>query len=148
MSNTDRDTVSAQQDLQLIGPDGITVPVTCFWHYSRQDPYAIRISLDVGTTVPVEWALSRELLAAGLHGPAGIGDVRAWPAAPPKGTAAGTARKTLMIEFRPTDGYACFEVGAAEIEAFLARTYELVPHGRETAFLDLDAELKKLLRQA
>lgn len=45
-------------------------------------------------------------------------------------------------------GHAQFEVGAAAIETFLARTYELVPEGAESQYVDFDAELTELLSQA
>ena len=45
-------------------------------------------------------------------------------------------------------GHAQFEVSAAAIETFLAQTYQLVPDGSESAYLDLDAELAELLSEA
>ena len=45
-------------------------------------------------------------------------------------------------------GHAQFEASAAGIEAFLAQTYELVPVGQESAYLDFDAELAQLLSEA
>jgi Streptomyces sporulation and cell division protein, SsgA len=150
MSSTNRGTVSVGQDLMLIGPDDLTVPLTADLHYSCQDPYAIRMSLDAGRAEPVVWNFSRDLLAVALYTPEGIGDVRAWPSMAPAASAgaAGTGEKILNIELGPPDAYARFEADAAGIEAFLARTYELVPDGQEPAFLDLDAELTELLSQA
>lgn len=150
MSSTSHSTVSAEQDLLLIGPDDLIVPLTAGLQYSRHDPYAVRMSLDAGRDEPVEWRLSRDLLAAALHAREGIGDVRAWPSPAPAAPvqSAGTGEKILNIELGPPDGYARFEASAAEIEAFLARTYELVPDGQESAFLNLDAELTELLSQA
>ena len=40
------------------------------------------------------------------------------------------------------------KASAAAIEAFLARTYQLVPDGQESAYPDFDAELAELLSQA
>jgi Streptomyces sporulation and cell division protein, SsgA len=145
MSNTDGGTISAGQDLRLIGPDDLIVPLACGFHYSRQDPYAIKMSLDAGRAEPVEWTFGRDLLAAALKGPEGIGDVRAWPSS---AAAEGAAEKTLNIELGPPAGCARFKVGAAGVETFLARTYELVPVGQETDFLNLDAGLAELLDQA
>jgi hypothetical protein len=45
-------------------------------------------------------------------------------------------------------GYAQFEASAAAIETFLARTFQLVPDGQESAYMDFDAELEELLSQA
>jgi hypothetical protein len=145
MSSTEDGTISAGQDLWLIGPDDMTVPLTCGLHYSRKDPYAVRMSLDSNTGKPVQWFISRDLLAAGMYAPEGIGDVRAWPAAAENG--ASTGRKTLNIELGPPGGYVHFETSAAGVGAFLARTYDLVPGGQESAFLNLDTELAELLNQ-
>jgi len=150
MSNINRGTVSARQALRLAGPDHVMVPLTAGLYYSRQDPYAVRMSFDVGKDEPVEWTFDRGLLTAALHAPEGIGDIRVWPsvAPAPAGTGAGVGQKILNIVLGPPSGYARLKTSAAGIEAFLARTYELVPDGQESACLDLDAELAELLSQA
>jgi Streptomyces sporulation and cell division protein, SsgA len=145
MSSTDRGTVSAGQDLRLIGPDDLTVQLACGLHYSRQDPYAVRMSLDAGREEPVTWHVSRDLLTAALHGPEGIGDVRAWPTFAPGGPERSYGEKILNIELGPTDGCSRFEASASGMAAFLARTYELVPEGEETDYLNIDAGLAELL---
>src|SRR5215212_6233478 len=74
--------------LQLVGPQSWT-EVPALLCYDGADPFAVRIAFgDVGDengVVDLEddgiaWLLSRELLQAGLDGPAGDGDVRLWPA--------------------------------------------------------------------
>jgi hypothetical protein len=150
MSSTDRDIVRAEQELRLIGPEQLIVPLTAEWCYRRQDPYGVTMSLDTGADEPVEWTFARDLLAEALLAPAGLGDVQAWPAAEsagPQEDGAGT-EKILNIVLGSADGRARFEAGAAGIEAFLARTYELVPDGQESGCLDLDAGLAELLAQA
>ena len=150
MNNINRDTVSAKQEVRLIGPDNLIVPLPARLSYSRQDPYALTMSFDPGMGEPVEWTFSRDLLASSLHGPEGIGDVRAWPSVALPNLAEGAAQageKILNIMLGSPSGRACFEASAAAIEVFLARTYELVPDGQETAFLNLDAELAELLSQ-
>jgi sporulation and cell division protein SsgA len=121
----------------------VMVPLRADLHYSGQDPYAVRMSLHTGADEPVEWNLGRDLLAAALHGREGIGDVRAWPSA-----ASASGEKVLTIVLGPPGGCARFEASAAGIEAFLARTFELIPVGQEADCLDLDAELTELLSQA
>lgn len=150
MNSGNHDMISAELSMRLIGPGHVTVPLTAVWSYGRQDPYAVRMALDTGEDAPVEWVLARDLLTAALHGRAGIGDVRAWPSAPPAypGAAAGTGGKILNIVLGPPHGYACFHVDAADIEAFLGRTYEMVPAGEESDHLNLDAGLAELLSQA
>ena len=146
MGSTEHGTVSAGQDLRLIGPDDLAVPLDCSLHYSCADPYAVRMSLDAGREEPVVWFFSRGLLAAALRVRAGLGDVRAWPSRAP-GTAAGTGgcEQILNIELGPPGGCARFQASAVGIREFLHRTYRLVPPGQELGFVDLDAELEELL---
>jgi hypothetical protein len=151
MTSINRDTVSAKQVVRLIGPDNLIVPLPARLSYSRQDPYALTMAFDPGLGEPVEWTFSRDLLASALHGPEGIGDVRAWPSvalASPVEGAAEAGEKILNIMLGSPTGRACFEASAAAIEAFLSRTYEMVPGGQEAACLNLDAELNELLSQA
>src|ERR1700731_4290087 len=72
-------TVSAELGLMLVVPQHATVPLVASLFYSGDDPYAVRMAFHVGTDEPVEWIFARDLLAAGMAGSAGEGDVRAWP---------------------------------------------------------------------
>ena len=151
MNSSDRNMVRAEQELRLIGPEQMIVPLTAEWCYNCQDPYAVTMSLYAGAGQPVKWTFCRELLAAGLLAPAGIGDVQAWPAAASAATAedgAGTGEKIINILLDSPDGCARFEADAAGIEEFLARTYEAVPAGQESGYLNIDAGLAELLTQA
>jgi Streptomyces sporulation and cell division protein, SsgA len=147
MSNIKRGTVCIVQELRLVGPDRLSVPLTAKWYYSYEDPYAVRMSFDVGIGTAVVWTFGRDLLAGALRGPEGIGDVRAWPSAASASTEreADSGERILNIMLGSPDGCARFEVSADGIVAFLARTYELVPDGQESACLNLDAELTELL---
>ena len=147
MSSSDRDVVRAEQELRLIGPEGLIVPLTAAWSYSRKDPYAVTMSLVTGADEPVKWTFCRELLAAALLGPAGIGDVHAWPAAAASAED-GAGEKILNIMLGSPDGCALFEAVAAGIEEFLGRTYEVVAAGQESGYLNIDAGLAELLTQA
>jgi len=146
------DSILAEQGLRLVGPGHTIVPIMAGLCYRRQDPYAVTMAFGVADAgEPVTWTFARDLLAAALHGPEGIGDVRAWPSAAPADQAAGEAsegEEILNIVLGSPSGRARFEAYAAEIAAFLARTYQLVPAGQEPAFLNLDAELTELLGQA
>jgi hypothetical protein len=146
--------ISAELSLGLVGPERTIVPLTAGLSYSCADPYAVRMAFEVGADEPVEWILARDLLAAALHGSEGLGDVRAWPSAVScdpdvvamAGGAAGNA--ILNIAMSSPYGQAQFEVSAKAIEDFLQRTYQLVPTGQESSYLDFDAELTDLLSQA
>jgi len=146
-----RTAVTAEVSLGLVGPENGIVPLMASLTYMCADPYAVTMAFHVGTAEPVEWTLARDLLAAALHSREGIGDVQAWPSAPTadlavaEGTAAG--HQILNISMTSPFGHARFEACAADIQRFLARTFEIVPQGDEPDFMDFDDELTQLLSQ-
>ena len=146
--------ISAELSLGLVGPEHTIVPLMASLSYRCADPYAVQIAFEVGTDEPVKWILARDLLAAALHGSAGLGDVRAWPSAascdPDAATAGGSAaeQQILNIAMSSPYGQAQFEVSAKAIEEFLQWTYRLVETGQESSYLNFDAELTELLSQA
>jgi hypothetical protein len=153
MINRSRTDVSTELGLGLVSPEQTIVPLRARLSYGSADPYAVRMAFFVGTDEPVEWTLSRDLLAAALHASDGIGDVRAWPAAascdpPADRVPGGAGHGILNIAMSSPFGQAQFEVSARAIEAFLERTYQLVPAGQESGYLDFDTELTELLSQA
>jgi len=152
MSSNSRTAVSAELGLGLVGPEQTIVPLMASLYYSCRDPYAVKIAFHVGTDEPVEWTLARDLLAAALYSREGIGDVQAWPSAasadPAAEVGAAAGRKILNISMTSPFGHAQFEASAVAIETFLARTFQLVPSGREPAYMNFDAELEELLSQA
>jgi hypothetical protein len=166
--NSSRTEVSAELEIGLVSPENVIVPLMAGLAYTSEDPYAVRMAFDVGTDKPVEWILARDLLAAALQGPEGIGDVRAWPSAAScdqdtrivpaeAGTAeastaeagtVGARHGILNIEMSSPFGQAQFEISAPAIGTFLDRTYLVVPAGQEPGYLDFEAELTELLSQA
>ena len=125
-------------------------------YYSGSDPYAVRMAFHVGTDEPVEWIFARDLLAAGIESRQGEGDVQVWPspmscAETDDLDAAGAAQpggKVLNIELSSPFGRAHFEAPAQAMSAFLQRTYQIVPAGKESRHIDIEAELNDLLRNA
>jgi hypothetical protein len=134
-------TVSAEIGLSLVVPEHGAVPLVASLFYSAEDPYAIRMAFHVGTDEPVEWIFARDLLAVGLEGPAGEGDVQVWP-----GEEQG--RELLNIALSSPFGEAHFEAPRSSLAAFLSRTYEVIAPGDETDHIDVDAELDELLWRA
>ena len=130
--------VSAELGLRLVVPDRATVPLLAGLRYSADDPYAIRMTFHVGEDEPVEWIYARELLTTGMMHRAGDGDVRVWPA-----KAAG--EPTLHIALSSPFGRALFEAPLSPLADFLQRTYEIVPAGHESDFIDIEAEIDNLL---
>jgi Streptomyces sporulation and cell division protein, SsgA len=150
-------TVSAELGLGFVTPEQTNIPLIGSLYYSLNDPYAIRMAFHIGTGEPIEWVFARDLLAAGLESPEGMGDFKAWPSSGVAGdlAAEGAAdeddaagHEILNIELSSPSGCAHFETSAAAISEFLQRTYRLVPAGEESGFVDVGAELDDILRQA
>ncbi|MEV5737982.1 SsgA family sporulation/cell division regulator [Streptomyces sp. NPDC052292] len=109
--------------------------------YDRRDPFAVRMTFPAPATlegVDVCWTFSRELLAAGLEGSEGHGDVRVRP----------YGYDRTVLEFHAPEGTAVVHVRSGEIRRFLEATGGLVPVGLEHLQLDLDHDLAVLMRDA
>ncbi|MFI1014957.1 SsgA family sporulation/cell division regulator [Streptomyces sp. NPDC020965] len=116
-----------------------SVPATL--RYDRDDPFAVRMHFPAPATLEgtdISWAFGRDLLAAGVDEPAGVGDVRVRPY--------GFDR--TVMEFHAPEGVAVVHVRTTELRRFLQRAQGVVPWGREHLFLDLDQHLTELLRDA
>jgi hypothetical protein len=135
------DTVAAELGLTLMVPEHGGVPLTASLSYRGDDPYAIRMAFHVGMDDPVEWIFARDLLADGLHRPAGEGDVRVWPGS-------GRDRRVLNIALSSPFGHAHFEASLPAVSQFLLRTFEVIPDGREGDYINIEGELNDLLRWA
>ncbi|GAB3666227.1 SsgA family sporulation/cell division regulator [Actinocorallia lasiicapitis] len=131
-------TVSAELGLRLVVPDRTTVPLLATLEYAADDPYAIRMAFHVGNDEPVEWIFARELLTIGIERRAGDGDVQVWPAGP-------DSDRTLNLALSSPFGNALFDVPLTPMADFLHKTYDIVSAGRESEFVDMDAELEHLL---
>ena len=156
MNRSGSSTISAELGLRLVVPQQTIVPLVASMYYSGSDPYAVRMAFHVGTDEPVEWIFARDLLAAGIKSRQGEGDVQVWPSAescahddeadgPGPAEAEG---KVLNIELSSPFGQAHFEAPAQAMSAFLQRTYQIVPAGKESTFIDIETELNELLRNA
>lgn len=116
-----------------------SIPATL--HYDRRDPFAVRMAFPAPATlegVDVCWTFARELLAAGLHGSEGHGDVRVRP----------YGYDRTVLEFHAPEGTAVVHVRSGDVRRFLEATSELVPVGLEHLHLDLDQDLVELMRDA
>ncbi|RJL34016.1 SsgA family sporulation/cell division regulator [Bailinhaonella thermotolerans] len=131
-------TISAELGLRLVVPDRTTVPLLAGLTYSADDPYAIRMAFHVGNDEPVEWIFARELLTVGIVRRVGDGDVQVWPSQ-------SDGERTLHICLTSPFGQALFEVPLPPLTEFLHRTYDLVPAGRESEYINLDSELENML---
>ena len=159
MARYPRSGCTARTTLHLVGPQSWTaVPAALV--YDVADPFAVRVRFGdggedefdrdasrLGSGVDgdapeedggVEWLLSRDLLRAGLTGPAGEGDVRLWPA---RG-----GLDVLFLQLRAPSGEALFELSGAVVGDFLRESEQLVAVGHESEALRVDDELSALLQ--
>jgi hypothetical protein len=149
-------TISAELGLRLVVPQQTIVPLVASMYYNDSDPYAVRMAFHVGTDEPVEWIFARDLLAAGIEARHGEGDVQVWPSQASCAEADGldvigsadVGGTVLNIELSSPFGQAHFEAPAQAMSAFLQRTFQIVPAGRESDFIDIETELDDLLRSA
>ena len=160
MNRSSSTTISAELGLKLVVPQQTIVPLVASMYYSGSDPYAVRMAFHVGTDEPVEWIFARELLAAGIEARQGEGDVQVWPSAQScaetdgldvigsADTAGDEQGAVLNIELSSPFGQAHFEAPAQAMSDFLHRTYQIVAAGQESDYIDIEAELNDLLRQA
>lgn len=125
-------TVTAELDVGVHTPDAqAVIPLRATLSYSETDPFAVKVAFDVGLDEPVTWAFARDLLAQGLKGKTGQGDVTVRP------ETGGVLGVLLSSPFGDAD----FEFPAREVAAFTARTYDLVPEngGHEVADAEVDS---------
>ncbi len=110
-----------------VGADAVEVSLT----YDPADPYAVHLAFHLdarGGGETVAWSFARDLLAAGLHQPSGLGDVRIWPWTGPEG-------ETIALALSSPDGQALIEAPRSPLAGFLEAAYGSVPAGREAQHL-------------
>ena len=136
-----RQTVTDDVALRLVvpGDDGLMLRATL--RYQPSDPFAVEATFRAADE-SISWVLGRDLLSDGLTMATGDGDVRVWPEARP-----GAERDLVMIMLQSPDGRATLALDAADLDAFLLRTFRVVPQGEEGRYLDLDTVIGSLLGQ-
>jgi hypothetical protein len=130
--------VSAGITLNLVMEADYGLPVHAEFLYSVDQPLAVIARFRVGKDT-VEWVFARELLSDGLTRPTGDGDITCWPVNI-------SGRSVLAINLASDTGHALLEAPADEVEGFLRRTFDIIPHGAEADFIDFDALIADLLR--
>ncbi|MCG6495279.1 SsgA family sporulation/cell division regulator [Kitasatospora sp. A2-31] len=125
-------------DLRTVVSPGLSILVRARLRYHRAEPYAVYLDSHVDRDEPITWMFARELLAAGLEGWAGVGDVSVHPGV-------GGEAGTVFIALGGDESSVVLRARAAEVRTFLGRTECVVPYGREREFVDLDVLLRRLL---
>ncbi|MFD7776998.1 SsgA family sporulation/cell division regulator [Streptomyces sp. NPDC059753] len=123
--------------VQLVISRTYTLSMSLSLRYETTDPYVVRATFFTDTDEPVEWVLGRDLLADGLRGSAGCGDVRVW-------SAVGRGDQAMYIVLGSPAGAALLEVPVEDVKSFLENTEAVVPRGAESGQIDWDLELANL----
>jgi len=134
-------TVIAEPPLNLWLPGIGLAPRTGRFRYEPDDPYAVTLTVDDDKGHLGTWTFDRSLLADGLVGHAGLGDVRIWPAT---GTGESILALALCSFGRTVHLYASLD----SVAAFVDAVNKVVAPGTEHMCGDVDAELESLLRDA
>ncbi|MFI5749101.1 SsgA family sporulation/cell division regulator [Streptomyces sp. NPDC051644] len=143
MTNEVQEPVSAAFAMRLHMPHPYPcVLVTTFLHYSQRDPYAVRMTFRLSAgDEPVVWNIGRDLLRDGLIRLTGEGAVQISPDP--------TESNTIFIRLQVDDDSAILMAQRQPVIAFLQRSAEVVPYGREMAVAGvqtrLDTELARIL---
>ncbi|MFE4667440.1 SsgA family sporulation/cell division regulator [Streptomyces sp. NPDC056716] len=118
----------------ITGEEDVPVPATL--RYVSTDPLAVHVAFPPEVTLAGEdvvWTFARSLLADGLDGPAGWGDVHVWP----------SGRARTVLEFHSPYGLALLQFDTAPLRRFLVRTYAVVAPGAE----DLGPAVERCLHE-
>lgn len=108
--------------------------------YDGGDPYVVQVEFLDGVHVLARWHFDRQMLAEGLHGPVGEGDVAFRP---DKRGGRDELRVDLIGRSADQHEEAVVFVDARALRGFLNETYAAVAAGEE--FLDLDKLLDEFL---
>ncbi|AUI64918.1 SsgA family sporulation/cell division regulator [Amycolatopsis umgeniensis] len=122
---------------QFVLLNNSSTPVLSRLSFHVAEPYAVTVAFRTERGRWVEWTFARELLAAGLTDPAGLGDVRVRPDL-------SEDEAMLTLEIESPDGYASFELEREDVESFLGSTFELVQLGSESEYFDVEALIEEI----
>ncbi|MGW1504390.1 SsgA family sporulation/cell division regulator [Streptomyces mirabilis] len=135
-------TVTQGVAVQLVISCTYSLSMCMSLRYEPTDPYVVRATFFTDTDEPAEWVLGRDLLADGLRGSAGCGDIRIWPAA-------GRGDQAMYLVLRSPAGTALLEIPVQEdVRTFLENTEALVPRGTESGHIDWNLELANLFAKS
>jgi len=124
--------------LELIDPTGAVTPIDAELHYDPRDPYAVTTVFMTGAS-RVRWTFGRDLLVEGLYEPVGDGDVHVWPCLDSGGHA------VVIIELCSPDGEALVQAKTGDLSPFVDRMIQTVEVGNESAHLNVEAAIDKIL---
>lgn len=129
--------VVQEMTAQLVVTRDYSLPLCMRLRYEPTDPYVVRATFFTHSDDPGEWVLGRDLLADGLSGSAGDGDIRIR-------SATGHGGQGMYITLGSSAGTALLEVPVQDVRTFLENSEALVPRGAESGHIDWDIELANL----
>ncbi|WP_099897023.1 SsgA family sporulation/cell division regulator [Streptomyces sp. TLI_171] len=121
----------------VVAPE-LELPVAASLRYRAEEPFVVHLDSHVEQPEPVTWALSRDLLLAGLEGPAGMGDLTVRPGH-------GAEDGDVLLSLRGEGEDALLRMSAEELRSFLRLTECVVPVGCEQEHVDLNRLIGRLL---
>ncbi|MGH3951435.1 MAG: SsgA family sporulation/cell division regulator [Pseudonocardiaceae bacterium] len=113
-------------------------PVLSRWSYQADQPFSVTVAFQTGADRWVEWVFARDLLVAGLVGPAGIGDVRFVPFEDGE-------ERLLLLQVESDEGRASWFLDRREAEEFVETSLYIVPEGKESDVFDLEGFIDEIL---
>ncbi|MCM3885630.1 SsgA family sporulation/cell division regulator [Frankia sp. R82] len=119
--------------VQVVRPGERTRRVLVGLGFDAADPIAVTLTIGGPGGDQIVWRFARRLLAEGTRRPVGLGDVRVRPA-----VAAGAS--ALALRLSSPSGLADLELPAAEVIAFLWRSFAMVPADAEVGRINWVAE--------
>jgi hypothetical protein len=122
----------------LVDDDTQSMSLDVTLEYDPADPFAVNAALHAEPH-PVRWTFARELLIDGAFEPTGAGDVLVWPSLDESGHA------VVVISLSSPWGEFMGQIQTQDILPFIQDMLTAVPSGKESASLDLDAAIEKLL---
>ncbi len=108
-------------------------PVHAEFRYRSDDPFAVQLLLSLDQSPAITWVYGRELLLEGVRGPAGMGDVQIFP-----------VHDGTVIELHSGEQSARLLAHTPDLIDFLDRSLELVPTGSESAYFEVESDLRNL----
>jgi hypothetical protein len=130
--------VTQDVTMECVDAAGTITTLDATLGYNPADPYAVTTTFRTSGG-SVVWTFARELLSRGLTTPTGEGDVHVWPCLDSAG------RAVVIIELSSPDGELIAQAPTADIYRFVSRSLALVPAGLESAYVDVDALIERLL---
>ncbi|GAB3990142.1 SsgA family sporulation/cell division regulator [Nocardioides marmoraquaticus] len=130
--------VTENVELEFVDQQGEATALEADLVFDPADPFAVTMVFR-NSTQEVRWTFGRELLVEGLYEPTGDGDVHVWPCLSSNGTA------VVIIELCSPDGELLVQAHSRVVNQFVTRMLAAVPDGQESAFVDFDGELARIL---